>query len=194
MKKFLVKLLVMAFVLITASSVALAKSNDELRAELNQMSVAVLDRMSKKYPETERAVQNAYAYCTISASSVKLGFWGDDHGRGVAVNNETGERIYVKMREVTIGLNIGAKEYDLLFIITNKDAWDSFTSGNIKFGTEVTATANDGVTGESYANATIIADGVWVYQLDKKGLALELTFKGARISPIRSLLKDNEKK
>lgn len=77
MKKFLVKLLVMAFVLITASSVALAKSNDELRAELNQMSVAVLDRMAKKYPETERAVQLAYAYSTISSSSVKLGFWGN---------------------------------------------------------------------------------------------------------------------
>ena len=190
MKKFLVKILVMAFVLITASSVALAKSNDELRAELNQMSTAVLERMAKKYPETERAVQNAYAYSTISSSSVKLGFWGTDRGRGVAVNNETGERIYVKMREVTVGLNIGAKEYDLLFIITNKEAWDSFVSGNIKFGTEVTAAANDGVNGDSFANAHIIANGVWVYQLDKKGLALELTFKGARISPIRSLLKD----
>lgn len=190
MKKFLFSVLMLTLVLVTASSVALAKSNDELRAELNQMSTAVLDRMAEKYPETESAVRNAYAYCTISSSSVKLGFWGSDHGRGVAVNNETGKRIYVKMREVTVGLNIGAKEYDLLFIIANEEAWNSFVSGNIKFGTEATAAANDGVTGDTYAHANIIADGVWVYQVDKKGLALELTFKGARISPIRSLLKD----
>ena len=93
------------------------------------------------------------------------------------------------MREVTIGLNIGAKEYDLLFIITNEAAWDRFVSGNIKFGTEVTAAATDGVSGGAYAHADHIADGVYVYQIDKKGLALELTFKGARISPIRSLNK-----
>ena len=122
-----------------------------------------------------------------SASGVKWGFWGDDHGRGVAVNKQTDERIYMKMKEVSLGVNFGAKEYDLLFVILNQEAWERFISGNIKFGTEVSAQASDGVSGGSFADAKVIAKGVWVYQLDKKGLAVELSFKGARISPFRSL-------
>ena len=188
MKKRFFQLILFALVLMTAGTVfAAKKSPEEVRAKLDEMSGQVIERVIQKYPSAENAMQSAYAYCTISASSVKWGFWGDDHGRGVAVNNDTGERIYVKMKEVSLGVNLGAKEYDLLFLIANKEAWDRFISGNIKFGSEVSAQASDGVSGDTFADATIIAKGVWVYQLDKKGLAVELTFKGAIISPFRTL-------
>ena len=187
MRKKIIQLILFALVLMTASTVAAKESPEQLRAKLDDMSQQVLSRMYEKYPSSERAIRNTYAYCTISASSVKWGFWGDDRGRGVAVNNETGKRIYVKMKEVSLGVNFGAKEYDLLFVIANKEAWDKFISGNIKFGTEVSAQASDGVTGDTFSDATIVANGVWVYQLDKKGLAFELTLKGAKISPYKNL-------
>ena len=187
MKKKFFQLILFALVLMTAGTVFAKESPEQTRAKLNEMSGQVLERISQKYPSAPRAVESAYAYCTISASAVKWGLIGDDHGRGVAVNNETGERIYVKMKEVSLGVNFGAKEYDLLFLIANKEAWDKFISGNIKFGTEVSAQASDGVNGDTFADATIVANGVWVYQLDKKGLAVELSFKGARISPYRTL-------
>lgn len=188
MKKKFFQLILFALVLVTASTVfAEKKSPEQQRAELNEMSGQVLERVSQKYPSAKNAVESAYAYCTISASGIKWGLVGDDHGRGVAVNNETGERIYVKMKEVSVGVNFGAKEYDLLFLIANKEAWDRFISGNIKFGSEVSAQASDGVSGDTFSDATIVANGVWVYQLDKKGLAVELSFKGAKISPYRTL-------
>ena len=187
MKKKFIQLILFALILMTASSALAKETPEQLRAKLNDMSGQVLTRMYEKYPSSRSAIQNTYAYCTISASSVKWGFWGDDHGRGVAVNNQTGERIYVKMNELSLGVNFGAKEYDLLFLITNKTAWDKFISGNIKFGSEVSAQASDGVSGGTFANATVVADGVWVYQLDKKGLAFELSLKGAKISPYKNL-------
>ena len=187
MKKTIVQMILFALVLMTASSVFAKKSPDEVRAKLDEMSVQVLDRMYQKYPSSKEAVENAYAYCTISASGVKWGFYGDDHGRGVAVNKQTGERIYMKMKEMGLGLNFGAKEYDLLFVIQDQKAWERFISGSIKFGGEVSAQASDGVSGGTVADASILAKGVWVYQLDKKGLAVELSFKGMRISPFRSL-------
>ena len=188
MKKNFFQLILFALVLMTASTAFAAKETpDQLRAKLNNMSEQVLTRVYQKYPSAERVMQNVYAYCTISASSVKWGFWGDDHGRGVAVNRHTGERIYVKMQELSLGINFGAKEYDLLFLIANKEAWDRFISGNIKFGSEVSAQASDGVTGDAFSEATIVANGVWVYQIDKKGLAVEFSLKGARISPYKTL-------
>lgn len=189
MQKFFLRSALLTLIcLFATSAITFAKmSPEETRAKLDKMSVEVLDRMYAKYPESRSAVENSYGYCTISSSSVKFGFWGDDHGRGVAVNNETGKRIYVKMKEVSLGVNFGAKEYDLLFVIQNQTAWERFISGNIKFGSEVSAQASDGVNGDTFAEATLVANGVWVYQLDKKGLAFELSLKGARISPYRTL-------
>ena len=187
MKKFAISLILMTLVIFLASSsIGLAEeSADRLRNQLDRISFDVLNRMYNKFPETYNEVGDAYAYCTISSSSVKLGRWDSDHGRGVAVNNVTGKKVYVKMHEVKIGLNIGAKEYDLLFIITDETAWKKFVSGKIKFDTEVI----DGVNGDDYNDAKNIADGVYFYQLDKKGLPLDLTLKDAKISPIRSLNK-----
>ena len=188
MKKFFSQLILFVLVLMTASTVFAAKATPEQRrAELNGMSEQVLERMYKKYPSSAEAMENAYAYCTISASSIKWGFWGDDHGRGVAVNNRTNERVYVKMHEGSLGVNLGAKEYDLLFIIADEAAWKRFISGNIKFGSEASADATDGVSGGSYAGATTAAKGVQVYQLDKKGLAVEATLKGGKISRYKTL-------
>ena len=135
MKIKIFQLILFALILVTANTVFAEKqSPEQQRAKLNEMSSQVLERMYQKYPSAKTAMQTAYAYCTISASGVKLGFWGDDHGRGVAVNNQTGKRIYVKMKEVSVGLNFGAKEYDLLFIIANEESWNRFIFGNIKYG------------------------------------------------------------
>lgn len=193
MKKIFSQLILFALILMTASTVFAAKATpDEQRAELDKMSEQVLERIYKKYPAAESIMKDVYAYSTISASSVKFGFFGDDRGRGVAVNNETGKRVYLKMKEVSVGVSVGAKEYDLLFLIANKEAWDNFVSGKIKFGSEVSAQASDGVNGSTFADATLVAKGVWVYQLDKKGLAFELSLKGAKISPYKKLNKTSE--
>ena len=189
MKKFFGQLILFALVLMTASTVFAKATPDEQRAELDKMSDQVLERVYKKYPSAERVIKDVYAYSTISASSVKFGFWGDDRGRGVAVNNKTGKRVYLKMKEVSVGVSVGAKEYDLLFLIANEETWDNFVSGKIKFASEVSAQASDGVNGDSFSDATLVAKGVWVYQIDKKGLAFELSLKGAKISPYRTLNK-----
>lgn len=189
MKKFFSGLMCLVLMIFFAN-VALAKTSpEEKRAKLDQMSVEVLERVYKKYPAAERVIAECYGYSTISSSSIKLGFWGGDHGRGIAVNNKTGEKIYMKMKEVTLGINIGAKEYDLVFVISDEEAWKKFISGGVKFGTEATAAASDGINGETYAGASIAAKGVWVYQMNKKGVAFELSLKGARITPSRTLNK-----
>lgn len=77
MKKRFFQLILFALVLLTASTVFAAKdSPEEQRAELDGMRGQVLERMYQKFPSAEEVVQDAYAYCTISASSVKWGFIG----------------------------------------------------------------------------------------------------------------------
>ncbi len=75
----------------------------------------------------------------------------------------------------------------LIFLIDNKGAWDSFVAGKTRFSGSASATASDGVNGGSYEGAAYVADGVWMYQMTKKGLALEASIGGTKIYPDKEL-------
>ena len=82
---------------------------------------------------------------------------------------------------------LGVKEYDLVFVIANEQAWNSFTKDDWKVGGSAEAAANDGEDGASLEGATVIDDGLWVYQITKKGLALDASIKGTNIYPDKKL-------
>ena len=162
MKKFFSLILAAVFIF-TATNICLAKSASEKRQKSTNFM--------------------------ISNSGVKILLFGTSHGRGLAYNNQTGETVYLKMKEIEAGLGLGAKEYDLIFLINTKAAWDSFIIGKTRFGAGADATANDGVKGGSVEGAEYVAEGVWVYQMTKKGLSLEATLKGTKIYADKELNK-----
>ena len=205
MNKFMKKmaaLLMTALVLCLMTTAVFAADTDKSekeqakivkeRAEIDELSAKALANLYEKVPSAERVIDNCYAYATLSNTGMKLGIFGDAHGRGLAVNNETGECLYMRMKEMGIGLGLGVKEYDLIFVIGTEAAWNSFISGDIKFASSAEATANDGVTGDSIEGASIAAKGVWVYQMTKKGLSLDASIKGTKIYPDKKLNKYEE--
>ena len=188
--KRMAALLMAALMLCLMTATALAADADKIakeRAEIEELSDKALANLYEKVPSAERVIENCYAYATLSNTGMKLGIFGDAHGRGLAVNNETGESLYMRMKEVGVGLGLGVKEYDLIFVIGTEEAWDSFISGDIKFAASAEAAANDGVTGDSIEGASIAAKGVWVYQMTKKGLTLDASIKGTKIYPDKKL-------
>ena len=180
MKKLL-SLLMLA--LLISTSTALAKfdnSASQQRAEVRHMAAETLERLYQKYPNARRVIKECYAYATLSNTGVKVLLFGTSHGRGLAVNNQTREEVFMRMKEVSGGLGLGAKEYDLVFVFDDKEAWDSFISGKTRFGGSAEATASDGVSGGSVEGADIAAKGTWIYQMTTKGLTLEATLKGTK--------------
>ena len=193
-----VALFTMAFVLCFATATVFAATDAEKAAkeqakiakqktEINELSRKALNNLYEKVPAAKRIIPNSYAYATLSNTGMKLGILGDAHGRGLAVNNVTGEKIYMRMNETGIGLGLGVKEYDLIFVISTEEAWKSFISGKIKFASAAEASAKDGVTGDSVEGASVAAKGVWVYQMTKKGLSLDASIKGTKIYPYKKL-------
>lgn len=157
------------------------------RAEIDELSKKALERLYEKVPSAQRVIGESYAYATLSNTGMKLGLFGSAHGRGVAINNNTGERVYMRMSEAGVGIGLGVKEYDLVFVIANEQAWNSFTKDDWKVGGSAEAAANDGEDGASLEGATVIDDGLWVYQITKKGLALDASIKGTNIYPDKKL-------
>ena len=189
MKKLLSTVMLLMMLL---ASTAWAKSDEtaaQQRAEIRNMSAQTLERLYEKQPNARRVIKNCYAYATLSNSGVKVLFVGNARGRGLAINNQTGEEVFMKMREMSGGIGIGAKEYDLIFVFADKEAWDSFIAGKTRFGGSAEASANDGVSGGSIEGADIAAKGTWVYQMTTKGLTLEATLKGTKVYKDKKLNK-----
>ena len=182
------RLIILTLTLFLALSVtAFAKSANQQRAEINQLQVQALDHLYALTPNAHEVLKNCYGYATISATGSQLGLLGGAHGRGLAVNKATGARVYMKMEAYQLGIGLGVKEYDLIFIFGSERAWDSFISGKFKVGGEAEASATDGYAGGSIEGADIIGKDTWVYQVTTKGLAVGAAIKGLSIYPNRKL-------
>ena len=192
MKKILTLLLTTMFVCLM-SATALAATNqekiDKERAQIESLADKALQNLYEKVPSSKNVIKNCYAYATLSNTGIKLGILGDAHGRGLAINNTTGEKVYMRMKEMGIGIGLGVKEYDLIFVIGTEKAWNAFIAGDLKFASSAEASASDGQAGGAIEGASIAANGVWVYQMTKKGLALDASIKGTKIYADKKLNK-----
>ena len=184
MKKMLAMLMAALLICLMSATAFAATSPDKIakqRAEIDTLSVQALQRLYNKVPSAQNVIKNCYAYATLSNTGIKLGLLGDAHGRGLAINNDTGEKVYMRMKEMGIGLGLGVKEYDLIFVISTEKAWNAFIAGDLKFASSAEASASDGQAGGAIEGASIAANGIWVYQITKKGLALDASIKGTKI-------------
>lgn len=189
MNRKIIRLFALTFALLLLGAASVfAASLDEQREEIREKNAQVLESLYEEIPSAQSAVENNYGYAILHNTGVKVLLFGSAHGRGLAVNNETGEEVFLRMQEGQAGLGIGVKEYALIFVFETPEAWEGFVrSSGWKASGSATAAANDGVNGGSLEGAALAADGVWVYQLTTKGLALELSIKGTRIYPDKSL-------
>lgn len=165
-----------------------AKNRAEERQEIQDKTAAELQRLYREVPEAEDLIENDYGYAVLFNTGIKLGILGSAHGRGMAVNNETGEIVYMKMEEQSAGLGLGVKEYTLYFVLTSPQAWENFTNGKgWKGGTTASATATEKGEGGSLEVADFESEGIIVYQLNTKGISLEASIKGTKFYPNKDL-------
>jgi lipid-binding SYLF domain-containing protein len=153
-----------------------AKQQDEIRA----MAQDTLHRLYKVQPLAKAAVHAAAGYAVFSNTGVKILVAGSGKGRGIAVNNKSTVETFMKVLELQAGLGAGVKKFKVVFIFDNQEAFTRFVESGWQFGGQATAAAKTADQGGAAAGAASVADGVWMYQLTDKGVALEITAKSAK--------------
>jgi lipid-binding SYLF domain-containing protein len=177
---FVVLLLAAAVSPPLASGADDAKKKETARADINKMSDATLSRLYQAQPKAKTAIANAAGYAVFSNFGMKILVTGGGSGTGVAVNNATKKKTYMKMIEVQAGLGIGVKKFRLVWVFEKQKDLDAFINSGWELGAQTTAAAQAGGQGASLAGAMSIAPGIWLYQLTDDGLAAELTAKGTK--------------
>jgi lipid-binding SYLF domain-containing protein len=157
-----------------------AKEKEKARADINKMSDATLSRLYKAQPQAKTTIAKAAGYAVFSNFGMKIFVAGSGTGKGVAVNNSTKKKTYMKMVEVQAGLGIGVKKFRLIWVFEKQKDLDAFINSGWELGGQTSAAAQASGQGAAFAGAMSVAPGIWLYQLTDDGLALELTAKGTK--------------
>ncbi len=163
-------------VAVHATDAKIEKKQNDVR----DMAQSTLKRLYKTEPKAKAAVEGAAGYAAFSNLGVKILVAGSGNGKGIAVNNKSKKETFMKMLELQAGLGMGVKKFQVVFVFDNEKAFNSFVNSGWQFGGQATAAATTGNKGAAMAGAVSVSDGVWMYQLTDKGLALEITAKSTK--------------
>jgi lipid-binding SYLF domain-containing protein len=156
------------------------ESKEEKQEKIRKMARETLQQLYEAQPNTKVAIKGAAGYAVFSDLGVKILLAGSGNGQGIAVNNKSKNETFMKMIEVQAGLGMGVKKFRVVFVFENQNALNGFINSGWEFGGQTTAAAKDGDKGGALAGAVSVSEGVWMYQLTEKGLALEITGKGTK--------------
>ena len=100
-------------------TLAYAESVAEQRKSINNESQETLTMLYKAYPSSKNDIKQAYGYATFSNVGVNVIFFSAEGGSGVAVNNKTGKKTYMKMASGGLGIGLGVKDFRAIFVFAD---------------------------------------------------------------------------
>jgi lipid-binding SYLF domain-containing protein len=162
------------------TSAVSAANIEQKRQSIRNMASDTLEKLYQEHPAAKEAIENAAGYAVFSNHGVKLLLFGSGHGKGIAVNTNSGREVFMKKSEIGLGLGLGLKDYSDIFVFETEKDFARFIDQGWTLGGQATVAASDGVNGGGVQGAVCIWPGAWLYQLTDKGLALELTGQGTR--------------
>jgi lipid-binding SYLF domain-containing protein len=168
-------------VILVAASVAGAKDTpDQKRGKTRKMAAQTLEDLYKLQPTSRELVQKSAGYAVFNNMGANLLLLSTARGAGIAVNSKTKRDTFMKMISAGAGLGIGLKDYRVIFAFETEQALKKFLDSGWDGSAQTDAAAKTSKSGGAYSGAVSIAPGVWVYQITKKGLALQLTLQGTK--------------
>jgi len=180
-RRALIRLLGLAglAVVLAAPSVAMAASVNEQREKVRTQSAEVLAHLYKTTPGARGVVEQAAGYATFHRFGIKIGVAGGGLGRGLAVDR-TGKETFMKFVEVSAGLGLGIKSYDLVFVFDTEQAMSDFINKGWEYGGQATAAAKASDSGRAYSGAHSVSPDVRLYQITERGLSADISVAGTR--------------
>lgn len=156
------------------------KSPDEKRDEIRQMKNAALAELYKLRPEAAPLIKGSEGFAVFSTKGMKILVAGSTSGKGVLVDQKTGQKTYMKMLQVNVGLGYGLEDARLVFVFQDRKAMEEFMSQGWDFSGKGDVAATAQGQGGGVAGAHSFMPGVLVYQFTKNGLAASLTLQGTK--------------
>ena len=178
--KFKVITCMLVVALLSAVAYGGEDDNEKKREKSRKMATQTLQDLYKLQPTTQAAIQKSAGYAVFNNMGTNLLLLSTARGSGIAVNTQSKQETFMKMISAGAGLGLGVKDYRVIFVFENDKALTQFLDSGWSGSAQADAAAKAGKSGAAYSGAAEVAPGVWVYQITKNGLALQLTLQGTK--------------
>ncbi|WP_237068298.1 hypothetical protein [Microbulbifer guangxiensis] len=165
--------------LVVSACAAPGQTRQDQRQHIDRTEQAVLNELFQLKPDLQGDLARAPGYAVFSNVNVNLLLASASTGYGVAVDNQTRQRTYMKMGELGVGLGFGVKDFRALFLFDSPEVMDRFVNRGWSFGGHADAAVKAQDKGAA-VGGEVVADGMRVYQLTESGIALQATLKGTK--------------
>lgn len=161
--------------------VAAAKDSKEQKQEkIRQGADQTLQDLYKLQPSAKLAIQRAAGYAVFKSFGANVLVVSTASGAGMAINSKTKQETFMKMISAGGGLGMGVKDFRVVFVFATEKALNTFVNSGWSGSAQADAAAKAGTTGGAYAGAVQVSPEVWVYQITKNGVALQLTLQATK--------------
>jgi lipid-binding SYLF domain-containing protein len=143
--------------------------------KIDEMADEALAELLAKSPKAEALYEDAYGWAVFDNLKIAFGFSGGG-GNGVAVERSSGARTYMKMGTAGVGLGLGGKTYQVVFLFQDRRTFESF----VDRGWQADASASAVAGTEGAAAQAGFVNGLAVYQLTDKGLMAQADIAGTK--------------
>jgi len=178
-------------VILLAGLASAGDSPEKKREKSRKMAAQTLQDLYKLEPTAQAAIEKAAGYAVFNNMGTNLLVLSTARGAGIAVNNQNKQETFMKMISAGAGLGIGVKDYRVIFVFATDKAFTQFLDSGWSGSAQTDAAAKAGEKGAAYSGAVEVAPGVYVYQITKNGVALQLTLQGTKYYKDDDLNKSN---
>jgi len=169
-----------AVILLAGGLARAGDSPDEKRTKTRKMAAQTMQDLYKLEPTAQGAIQKAAGYAVFNNMGTNILLLSTARGSGIAVNSKTKQETFMKMISAGAGLGIGVKDYRVVFVFGTEKALNQFLNSGWSGSAQSDAAAKAGDKGAAYSGAVEVAPQVYVYQITKNGVALQLTLQGTK--------------
>jgi lipid-binding SYLF domain-containing protein len=140
----------------------------------------VLAELYKGKPEAKAQIQKAPGYAVFDNSGMHLLLLSSSKGNGVAVDSNAKKNVFMKMKTVGAGPGLGVKDYQVVFIFKTPATMNKFMEAGWSFTGEADAAAKNKEEGAAAGAQASSTEGMDIYTITKKGIALQATLGGTK--------------
>lgn len=160
---------------------------EEKRAAIDEMKNQALQDLYLQNLSAEEDIRRSAGYAVFSNVNALALFVGGGGGYGVAVYQDTGRKVYMKMAQVGVGLGLGVQDIRVIFVFHTTAALDRFVYQGWDFGAQADAAARSEGKGGSAGGEFSISSDMDAYTLTKSGLLAKINLSGTKYWQDKSL-------
>ena len=150
------------------------------RQSVLEMRDGTLQELEGIEPRVRERIRRAAGYAVFTDVTLKAFMVGTGQGYGVAVDNRTGERVFMRMVQAGGGVGYGIKDFRNVFVFLDQERFRNFVDTGLEIGGSADAMAAYKGEGPALGVGVQVLPGVEVYQLTQSGLAASAMVMGTK--------------